>query len=174
MRRIAKVAVAGALAAAVGVPTAAARLRPALSAPPQRGDSVVLTPDVPSGRGNVHRLTPALQRSVRRAAAAAADDGIELWVTSGWRSRRHQERLFDAAVVKYGSAARARQWVLPPGESAHVRGEAVDIGPEAGAHWMRAHGVRFGLCQRYANEPWHFERLASAKGSRCPPLQSHP
>jgi D-alanyl-D-alanine carboxypeptidase len=64
--------------------------------------------------------------------------------------------------------------VLPPEESEHVTGRAVDVGPEAGIAWLREHGVRFGLCQRYANEPWHFERLAGAKGSACPPMEAHP
>jgi D-alanyl-D-alanine carboxypeptidase len=165
-----------ALAAAVAVPIGVSGLRPAHPAPnpPAAGDRAEPTPDVPSGRGDVSRLTPAMQRSVRRAAAAAAADGVELWVTSGWRSRARQGQLFAAAVRKYGSRERARRWVLPPDESAHVRGEAVDIGPEAGAAWLRRNGERFGLCQRYANEPWHFERLAGPKGSTCPPLQPHP
>jgi len=67
----------------------------------------------------------------------------------------------------------ARRWVLPPGESAHVRGGAVDVGPESGARWLEQHGVRFGLCRRYDNEPWHFERLAAAKGSTCPRREPH-
>lgn len=173
MTTIGKLAAAAALTVAIGVPAivaagtrAAPAMRPPIVTEP--------TPEVPSGRGDVSRLTPAMKRSVRRAVAAAADDGVELRVTSGWRSRSHQRVLFEQAVVKYGSADRARRWVLPPNESAHVRGEAVDIGPEAGAHWLRTHGVRFGLCQRYANEPWHFERLAGGKGTKCPPLEPHP
>jgi len=48
------------------------------------------------------------------------------------------------------------------------------MGPARGVAWLRENGVRFGLCQRYANEPWHFERLAGARGSDCPALQAHP
>jgi hypothetical protein len=103
----------------------------------------------------------------------ARTDGVELTITSGWRSAEHQQRLFDDAVRKYGSRAEARHWVLPPEESAHVTGSAVDVGPPAGAAWLRANGERYGLCQVYANEPWHFERLAGAVGSRCPALLPH-
>jgi D-alanyl-D-alanine carboxypeptidase len=176
MVKTAKLAGALALAAAVGVPVALSGLRPAHPAarPPAVLDVVAPPPDVPSGTGDTSRLTPALKRSVRRATAAAAADGVELRVTSGWRSRQHQADLFAAAVRKYGSTARARRWVLPPDESAHVRGQAVDIGPEAGAAWLRRNGARFGLCQRYANEPWHFERLAGKKGSKCPAPEPHP
>ena len=144
---------------------------PTFARPLDRADP---PPQVPSGVGNVSRLTPSMTRAVDRATAAAAEAGIVLRVTSGWRSREHQQRLFAAAVEKYGSPERARRWVLPPEESAHVRGEAIDVGPEAAARWLAEHGVRFGLCQRYANEPWHFERLAAAVGSRCPELEAHP
>ena len=94
-------------------------------------------------------------------------------MTSGWRSARHQARLHAEAVAKHGSSAAARQWVLPPDESEHVRGAAVDVGPPAAASWLDEHGVRFGLCPRYDDEPWHFERLAPAVGSRCPARQPH-
>jgi hypothetical protein len=131
-------------------------------------------PVAPTGEGNVSKLTPRMRRAVDRAVRAAAADGVELRVTSGWRSPEHQARLYAEAVDKYGSAERARRWVLPPDESAHVQGEAVDVGPPAGAKWLDANGVRFGLCQRYANEPWHFELLATAKGSSCPAMEPHP
>jgi hypothetical protein len=152
--------------------TVALALRP--SAAPQAGPPPPPPPpQAPTGTGDVTNLTPALRRSVDLAIAAARADGVELRVTSGWRSRDHQQRLFEAAVAKYGSASVARRWVLPPNESAHVRGEAVDVGPPEGAAWLESHGVRFGLCRRYANEPWHFERLAGAVGSSCPPMEPH-
>lgn len=131
-------------------------------------------PVVPNGVGDVEHLQPAMQRAVDRAIAAAAAEGVELRVASGWRSRDKQQRLYDEAVAKYGSAERARRWVLPPDDSEHVRGAAVDVAPESGALWLSRHGVRFGLCQRYDNEPWHFERLAAAKGSDCPNREPHP
>jgi D-alanyl-D-alanine carboxypeptidase len=130
-------------------------------------------PVAPTGTGDTGHLTPALQRAVRLAIDAARADGVDLAVTSGWRSAAHQQQLYDEAVAKYGSPEVARRWVLPPGESAHVRGEAVDVGPPAAARWLETNGVRYGLCRRYANEPWHFERLAAAVGSRCPPLEPH-
>ncbi len=146
--------------------------RPAPAAPValEPGDPA---PVAPEGVGDVTHLAAPMRRAVDRATAAAAADGIGLRVTSGWRSRARQQRLFEAAVAKYGSAAKARRWVLPPGESEHVRGGAVDVGPPAAAAWLEQHGVRYGLCRRYANEPWHFELLAPAKGQPCPALQPH-
>ncbi|MCW2599955.1 MAG: hypothetical protein JWM02_1784 [Frankiales bacterium] len=134
---------------------------------------VVPAPDAPVGAGDTTHLQLPMQRAVARAIAAAAADGVELRVTSGWRSRTEQAQLYADAIGKYGSPERARRWVLPPDESEHVKGRAVDVGPPAGARWLEEHGVHFGLCRRYANEPWHFERLAAAKGSACPALEAH-
>lgn len=130
-------------------------------------------PVAPEGVGDVTHLSARMSRAVDRATAAAADDGVKLRITSGWRSATKQQQLYDAAIAKYGNAAKARRWVLPPGESEHVRGGAVDVGAAAAATWLGQHGVRYGLCRRYANEPWHFELLAPAKGQPCPAPQPH-
>ena len=130
----------------------------------------------PSVRGSAEgltRLDPRLRHAVQVAIAAAAADGVTLRVTSGWRSAAEQRALFDAAIRDRGSVTAAERWVLPPERSAHVRGEAVDVGPRAGARWLELHGEHFGLCRRYDNEYWHFELLAPALGSHCPQRQPH-
>ena len=63
----------------------------------------------------------------------------------------------DEAVSKYGSEAEAARWVATPNTSAHVSGDAVDIGPSGAAAWLSEHGAAYGLCQIYGNEPWHYE-----------------
>jgi hypothetical protein len=138
----------------------------------QPGESATGT--APTGVASTDGLQAPLARAVRLAVAAADVDGVELHVTSGWRSAERQTELHREAIDKYGSVELARRWVLPAQESEHVRGGAVDVGPEAGVAWLRSNGVRFGLCQRYANEPWHFERLAGAKGSKCPATEPYP
>ena len=143
------------------------------AATPPRPQPVEPVAVAPTGVGDTAHLQPALQRAVDRAIAAAAADGVELRVTSGWRSSAEQEQLFADAVRKYGSPELASHWVLPPDRSEHVKGLAVDVGPAAGARWLERHGVHFGLCRRYANEPWHFERLAAARGSACPAMRFH-
>lgn len=130
-------------------------------------------PVEPSGRGDVSHLQPGMKRALDRATSAAAAAGIELHVTSGWRSAAKQRVLYEQAIAKYGSAEKARRWVLPPTESEHVRGGAVDVGPRPAAAWLEEHGVRYGLCRRYANEPWHFELLAPHRGQPCPAMEPH-
>jgi len=105
------------------------------------------------------------------AARAAADaDGVELRVTSGKRTAEEQQRLVDDAVATRG-VPEAYRWVLPPETSAHVQGLAVDVGPTEGAYWLAQHGIDFGLCQTYANEVWHFEKLPDGADT-CP--EQHP
>jgi hypothetical protein len=118
----------------------------------------------------VGRLDPALLAAVQDATRAAAADGIEMRINSGWRSRGFQERLFDDGVRTYGSVEAARQFVATPENSAHVTGRAVDVGPPEAQAWMSRNGPRFGLCQVFANELWHYELTADGQG-RCPPMR---
>nr|WP_158022607.1 M15 family metallopeptidase [Mycolicibacterium gilvum] len=116
------------------------------------------------------QMDPALLAAVQNAARAAQASGIDMTVTSGWRSKGFQQRLFDDAVVAYGSVAAAAEFVATPEVSKHVTGQAVDIGPPDADHWLIANGRQFGLCQIYANEIWHFELTADAQGE-CAPLK---
>ena len=122
----------------------------------------------------VANLDPALLGSLRQAAADAADDGLELFVDSGWRSPEYQERLLQQAVLKYGSHEDAARWVATPDTSAHVSGDAVDIGRSDAAAWLSEHGAEYGLCQIYGNEPWHFELRPEAVDHGCPPMYADP
>jgi zinc D-Ala-D-Ala carboxypeptidase len=119
----------------------------------------------------ITRLDPALHTALDRAAQAAAATGIEIRVTSGWRSRDYQEWLFDQAVDRYGSTSIASEWVASPDASSHVTGHAVDIASVDAQFWLIQHGSTWGLCQIYANERWHFE-LATTPGGACPALRT--
>ena len=118
----------------------------------------------------VANLDPALLEALRRAATDAAEDGVELFVDSGWRSPAYQEHLLREAVVKYGSEEEAARWVAGPTTSAHVSGDAVDIGPSDATAWLSDHGAGYGLCRVYGNEPWHYELRPDAIDHGCPPM----
>jgi D-alanyl-D-alanine carboxypeptidase len=122
----------------------------------------------------VANLDPALLGALRRAATDAAEEGVEFFVDSGWRSRVYQEQLFREAVSKYGSEKDAARWAATPNTSAHVSGDAVDIGPSDATAWLSAHGARYGLCQIYGNEPWHYELRPEAVDRGCPPMYADP
>ncbi len=116
----------------------------------------------------VANLDPELLVALRKAAHDASRDGVDLVVDSGWRSPEYQEQLLRQAILKYGSQREAARWVATPDTSAHVSGEAVDIGRSEASSWLSEHGVAYGLCQIYANEPWHFELRAGAIDKGCP------
>jgi D-alanyl-D-alanine carboxypeptidase len=122
----------------------------------------------------VAKLDPALVGALRQAATDAADDGVVFYVNSGWRSPEYEEHLFDEAVAKYGSEQEAARWVATPTTSAHVSGDAVDIGPSGAAAWLSEHGAAYGLCQIYGNEAWHYERRPEASGHGCPAMYTDP
>ena len=121
----------------------------------------------------IGRLDPAAAGGRQKLAArSAASDGVDLEITSGWRTRKFQQRLFDDAVRTYGNVETAQQFVASPDASRHVFGQAVDVGPAEADNWLIRNGSRFGLCQIYANEIWHFELAADQHGD-CPPLRAN-
>jgi zinc D-Ala-D-Ala carboxypeptidase len=122
----------------------------------------------------VANLDPALLRALRQAATDAAGDGVTFYVNSGWRSPKYQEELLDEAISKYGSKEKAARWVGTPTTSAHVSGDAVDIGPSGATAWLSEHGAECGLCQIYRNEPWHYELRPDAVDHGCPPMYADP
>jgi hypothetical protein len=126
--------------------------------------TTVFDDDIPG----VGRLDPALLEALRRAARDASSAGVELVVDSGWRSPDYQRHLLREAVARYGSEREAARWVATAETSAHVSGDAVDIGPRSAADWLGEHGAAYGLCRVYANEPWHFELRPGAAGGGCP------
>jgi zinc D-Ala-D-Ala carboxypeptidase len=122
----------------------------------------------------VANLDPDLLGALRQAAMDAADDEVELYVTSGWRSPEYQEQLLREAVSKYGSKEEAARWVATADTSAHVSGDAVDIGHSDATAWLSEHGAEHGLCQTYSNEPWHYELRPEAIDHGCPPMYADP
>jgi zinc D-Ala-D-Ala carboxypeptidase len=122
----------------------------------------------------VANLDPDLLGALRQAATDAADDGVEFYVDSGWRSPEYQEQLLDEAVSKYGSEEEAARWVASADTSAHVSGDAVDIGHSDATAWLSEYGAEYGLCQIYGNEPWHYELRPEAIDHRCPPMYADP
>jgi zinc D-Ala-D-Ala carboxypeptidase len=122
----------------------------------------------------VGKLDSDLLDALRRAATDAEADDVGLWVNSGWRSPEYQQQLLRDAVVEYGSQEEAARWVATAETSAHVSGDAVDIGPFDAAAWLSEHGSAYGLCQIYANEPWHYELRPDAVDDGCPPMHEDP
>ena len=150
-----------------GAPERAPRSGAAVAVP---GGVSVFNDEIPA----LANLDPDLLAALRQAATDAADDDVEIFVNSGWRSPEYQEQLLREAIAKYGSEAEAARWVATPETSAHVSGNAVDIGPADAMAWLSEHGAEYGLCQIYRNEPWHYELRPEAIDHGCPPMYANP
>lgn len=116
--------------------------------------------------------------------AAAADEGIELFVQSGFRSLQTQADLFEYYAGVEGDPALAAVYSAWPAHSEHQLGTTADVGYfedgqmvspfaplESDLHqspafvWIRANAHRFGIVttygpqrvhvHQYKPEPWH-------------------
>lgn len=145
---------------------------------PSEADGVIRDGDQPTvfdvDRAAVGNLDPALLAALQRAATDAEHAGITLRVNSGWRTPALQERMLQDAIVQYGSEEEARRWVATPETSEHVTGDAVDLGPLPALDWLTQRGWRYGLCQIYANESWHYELRPEAVDEGCPEMLADP
>ena len=123
------------------------------------------------------RMNPLLANRIEAAQILAKKQGFNLAITSGWRSIEYQQKLFDQAVIDYGSVKEASKRVLPPEYSLHPWGLAVDINftskKSDALNWLEENGYQVGLCRRYSNEWWHYEPLV-APGQKCPPIEINP
>jgi len=128
-------------------------------------------PDAISG------LDPRFASAVWDMLQAANADGVNLQITSAYRSPEVQAQLYENALAKYGDEATARKWVAPPGRSQHNRGMAVDFAGPGGllrdanspeAQWIAANADRFGLAVPMNWEPWQVE-MAGARGGTSQP-----
>lgn len=116
-------------------------------------------------------LRPDVADAFRQLRAEAEQQGVQLCVNDGKRSRAQQQREFDEAVEKFGTEELAARYVLTPDKSMHVKGTAVDVQPLASASWIEDNGDTLGWCRRYENEPWHFEYHRDYKADGCPALE---
>lgn len=125
------------------------------------------------GSASVRGMDPEFQRRLANLIAAAPPDIQQgLGIFSGHRDQAKQDRLFAAAVKKYGSEQAARQWVAKKSE--HTAGFAADMSyngqslqkaPANVVKWLHDNAGNYGLRFPLANENWHIEPVeARASG----------
>ena len=104
---------------------------------------------------------------------AALEDGIKIWVVSGYRSFKEQTGLKNAYTATYGSGANA--FSADQGFSEHQLGTAVDFTTEGlsgglegfdtkpAYAWMQKNASKYGFTLSYPKgnayyvyEPWHW------------------
>ncbi len=116
-------------------------------------------------------LTSATSAAFEQMKSAAASEGLDLWVASGFRSYDTQDGLYNRYVSQDGKAA-ADRYSARPGHSEHQTGMAIDLNeisssfeytPEG--QWVAANCYKYGFILRYPKgkepqtgymyEPWH-------------------
>lgn len=107
--------------------------------------------------------------------AAAADEGLNIYISSGFRSYDYQAGLYERYVQKSGKAE-ADRYSARPGHSEHQTGLAFDMNTidmtfadTEEYTWVKAHCAEYGFIIRYPEdgeaitgymyEPWHVRYL---------------
>ena len=122
-------------------------------------------------------VTSEAEEAVNKMEEAAKEDGLELFVRSGYRSYSYQSTLYNNYVSRDGKAA-ADRYSARPGHSEHQTGMAFDMNslsqsfedtPEG--KWLARNCWRYGFIIRYPKEkesitgymyePWHVRYLGT-------------
>jgi peptidoglycan hydrolase-like protein with peptidoglycan-binding domain len=122
------------------------------SAAPHGQDSGKNTVDIGGPQPAVvrqgHFIGLAIADKFDAMVAAAKADGVELRITSGYRSHAEQQKLWDANPNP--------KYVARPGTSNHEKGNAIDFTNTPGAWaWLKKNAARFGM-HNYPVEAWHY------------------
>ncbi len=125
---------------------------------------------LPSSYGN--GLTNATTEAFNKMQAAAKIDGLNIYISSGFRSYSYQKNLYNSYVNRDGVVA-ADTYSARAGHSEHQSGLAFDVNTindsfantEEGK-WLNDNCYKYGFILRYPNgksdetgyqyEPWHF------------------
>ena len=124
-------------------------------------------------------LSQDAQNAFNKMQQAAASEGINIWICSGYRSYSYQQQLYDNYVAQDGKEE-ADRYSARPGHSEHQTGLAIDVNdagssfdntPEAA--WLAAHCADYGFIIRYKQgkesstgymaESWHIRYLGDAE-----------
>lgn len=116
-------------------------------------------------------LTDETYEAFLDLANGAANEGLNIYLSSGFRSYETQEQIYNNYVYYYGQET-ADTFSARPGYSEHQTGLAIDVNtiddsfvnyPEAG--WLEEHCAEYGFIIRYPKnkeyitgykyEPWH-------------------
>lgn len=123
-------------------------------------------------------LTPECMEAFNSLVAAAAEDGLNIFVVSGYRSFETQRNIYNRYCDRDGQE-RADTYSARPGFSEHQTGLAIDVNSvsfsfanTAEGQWIASNSYKYGFIVRYmqgkeditgyAYEPWHIRYVGVA------------
>lgn len=126
-------------------------------------------------------LDPEAESAFNTLSEAAANQGLDIYLSSGFRSYETQVRIYESYVDSYGKES-ADTFSARPGYSEHQTGLVIDVNtiddsfagtPEA--EWLAKHAYEYGFIIRYPKgkesitgykyEPWHIRYLGVEKAT---------
>ncbi len=134
-----------------------------------------------SSVGDGYEFATVGVQALKDMMSAAANEGVNLWIVSAYRSNERQTNNYNARIDAYIAEGKTReeaielteQFIAPPGTSEHTLGLAVDFNslyqsfedtPEF--EWLVENCATFGFILRYdkdkvavtgfSYEPWHY------------------
>ncbi|CAN5815271.1 hypothetical protein BH23ACT11_BH23ACT11_23040 [soil metagenome] len=147
-------------------------------------------------RGSDDMLRENAAEQLASLVSAAAQDDVEVLVASGYRSYWEQKGTFEWFKDEYGEDA--GKLSVPPGQSEHQLGTAVDFASAAvnyelvpgfaetrAGKWLTKHAAQYGFVLSYGKdqaadtgviyEPWHYryvgvDRALKIKANDKPPM----
>ena len=146
--------------------------------PEDHEPSDLTTPDVRTTTEDPQQLRQEAAAALEELFAAIQDDGMELALTSAYRSHAHQTTIYRERVAEDGEETADKE-VARPGFSEHQTGLAADVisienpdciegdcfGETPEGRWVAEHAQEFGFIIRYPEgaeettgyqyEPWH-------------------
>lgn len=141
--------------------------------------NVILLSDVKDRKYTLSRsnipLAKIAERPLQKMAEAAKKDGINIMVSSGYRSYLYQSNLFSKYIKEYGEE-NALTFSAPPGVSQHQLGTTIDLGSiddsyadTAAGKWVLKNAWKYGWSLSYPKgmehitgykwESWHYRYL---------------
>ena len=126
--------------------------------------------------GRMQRLTPGTARNWNEMQAAAAEEGVQLLIVSGYRSIEYQARLIRKKINAGQSVSDILAVNAAPGFSEHHTGRAIDIASPGSRplteefedsdafRWLEKNAGAHGFSMSYPRknaagfiyEPWHW------------------
>ncbi len=120
-------------------------------------------------------VDPDAQAAFDKMRSAAAGEGLDLYISSAFRSYDYQAGLYNRYVERSGKAE-ADRYSARPGHSEHQTGLAFDLNTIDSSFadtdeyvWLKAHCAEYGFIIRYPEngeeitgymyEPWHIRYL---------------
>lgn len=122
-------------------------------------------------------LTWDTEQAFYQMQAAAANEGLSIYVVSGFRSYSDQNWIYNNYVARDGKAE-ADTYSARPGHSEHQSGLAFDLNMvdnsfeyTAEGQWLNSNAYKYGFILRYPKgktnetgyiyEPWHFRYVGT-------------